>query len=248
MQPAIRNIVIGLASTLCLMGSAHAENFDGRWEGTYSCGAHRYKPLPPFSWQIPFEVRGSSISARRDYNIANQGGIAATAIFSGTRDRDGRVRIDVMARREDNAENFHQALLGNSTSQTGMALTGSMVGAKGVSVRDCQLTLRPAVPAPAQAPAVADAELGRLEAQKSAIKAEGQRVAQTAKQVADAKRAADAKAAEAARRQAEELKLAAEATLKRADETRRSAPPVQGSVNITMVQLNLLPKTERRED
>jgi hypothetical protein len=118
MQPAIRNIVIGLASILCVTGSGHAQSFDGRWEGTYSCGAHRYKPLPPFSWQIPFDVRGGSISARRDYHIANQGGVAATAIFSGTRDRDGHVRIDVMARKEDNTENFHLALLGNLTSQT----------------------------------------------------------------------------------------------------------------------------------
>src|SRR5262249_49121597 len=109
-----------------------------------------------------------------------------------------------------------------------------------------------------QVPVVAaDADSGRLETQKAQIKAESQRVAAIAKQVADAKRAADtkaekatndAKAAEAARREAEELKLVAEATLKQADEIRRSAPPIQESVNITMVQLNLLPQTERRED
>jgi|GEM_PF-5627114 len=239
MQPAIRNIVIGLASILALTRSGHAQTLDGRWEGYYSCGAHALRPeWGAFVWQhVNFNVASGQISARRDHINRLKGfDDPMTALFNGRVDENGSVRIDVLSRRQtDASEEFHQTLVGRSVSPSLVELTGVMLTSKGAEVRNCQLTLRLAAPAQVAAPRVApappqvpvvgredtaDAERGRLEAQTAAIKAESQRVAQAARQAADAKRAAqataqkaldDAKAAEVARRQAEEARGVAQA-------------------------------------
>src|SRR6266849_8986352 len=100
MQPAIRNISIGLASILCLTGSAHAQSFDGRWDGYYSCGAHALRPeRGAFVWQhVNFNVASNQISARRDHINRLKGfDDPMTALFNGRVDANSSVRIDVLS-------------------------------------------------------------------------------------------------------------------------------------------------------
>jgi hypothetical protein len=166
MQPAIRNIAIGLASIFWLTGSAHAQGFDGQWQGTYSCGPHRFVPqFGAFIWSIAFEIKNGRVSG--SHNYTNK--LPATAIFNGTINRGGVLKIDVITDRNNPNEMWHQQLSGSSISPTVINSIGPMLRADGTFLRDCQLTLRLAVPLQPAVVAHQDAteeERQRLDAQR----------------------------------------------------------------------------------
>src|SRR6266404_6566339 len=126
MQPAIRNIAIGLASILCLTGSAHAQSFDGQWQGTYSCGPHRFLPFGAFTWSIAFEIKNGRVSGSHNYT-GGTNKLPATAIFNGTINQGGILKIDVIADRNNPTEMWHQQLSGSSISPTVINLIGAML-------------------------------------------------------------------------------------------------------------------------
>src|ERR1043166_3871176 len=114
MQPKIPAVLIGLASALCFIATGYAQNFNGRWEGYYSCGAHALcREAGQFSWKhLDFVVADHAISTKHDFfnNLRNE---PASAYFSGRIDNFGYIRINVIARNhQSGSENFHQTLVG----------------------------------------------------------------------------------------------------------------------------------------
>jgi hypothetical protein len=162
MPKGLRNTVIVILSTIPLIGhasAASAQALDGRWEGTYRCGAHAAKPLPAFSWPVTAEIKNGSISARYNYTTRLPT-MSATVFFSGTIDQRGAARITAVARKADQTEDFHQILVGAAVSPTGLNLAGPMLGYGNTPLRNCELTLslvepvQPPVARAARAPAV----------------------------------------------------------------------------------------------
>jgi hypothetical protein len=147
MQRAIRNIAI--LSMISLVGHglpARAQGFDGQWQGTYSCGPHRLLPMGAFTWSIAFEIKNGRVSRSHNY-IGGTNKNPATAIFNGTINDRGVSKIDVITDRNNPTEMWHQQLLGSSISPTVINLIGAMLRSDSTLLRDCQLTLRLALPA-----------------------------------------------------------------------------------------------------
>src|ERR1051326_2078030 len=101
MLPKIPAVLIGLASALCFIAPGYAQNFNGRWEGYYSCGAHALRrELGPVSWKhLDFVVADHAISTRHDF-FATIHKEPASAYFSGRIDNFGNIRINVIARNQ----------------------------------------------------------------------------------------------------------------------------------------------------
>ena len=224
MHGTIHSTLIALASVSSLTASSYAEGLDGRWQGYYTCGAHALKPEQgAFAWlHVGFNVNNGMVSGRHDF--INRQGIPTNVVFKGRIEQTGSVRIEVVSRFENGGENFHQTLAGQAVSPGAIELTGPALNPRGISVRNCRLTLTlvaasQVTPAPlGQTPTHQDTgnqERQRLEAQRQTIETERQKVAELARRAAaekseataQAQRAAeDRKAAEDARRQTEELK------------------------------------------
>jgi len=141
MHGTIRNILIALASVSSLTASSYAESLDGRWQGYYTCGAHALKPEQgAFAWpHVGFNVNNGMVSGRHDF--INRQGIPTNVVFNGRIEQTGSVRIEVLSRFGNGGENFHQTLAGQAVSPGAIELTGPALNPRGISVRNCRLTL-----------------------------------------------------------------------------------------------------------
>ena len=74
---------------------ANAEGFDGRWAGTYTCGANAFHPdFGPFTWSFPVAIQNGAISGAKRY-LAGGDHKPATAVFDGSIDQGGAAKINV---------------------------------------------------------------------------------------------------------------------------------------------------------
>lgn len=217
-------------ATIIIGQSAHGQGFDGRWQGTYSCGAHVSLPLGPFTWSLQVDVQNGAITSRHDYRISTRGNIPATANFNGNIDPSGNAHIGVIAADANSVDNYHQTLVGKVVSPTRIQLSGPMLGRDGKPVRNCSLALNLiAPPQPVVSAQDTDQERQRLEAQRQAATAreqkaiERQKAAEAARAQAEEEQRKALEAQQAATGQANQDKQAALEAQKKADAERQVA-------------------------
>jgi class 3 adenylate cyclase len=154
--------------------AANAEGFDGKWAGTYTCGAHAFHPdWGPFTWSFPVAIQNGAISGAKRY-LAGGDKKPATAAFDGSIDQGGTTKINVhLVDVVSTTENWHQELVGSANSRDQITLLGTMITPRGLA-RNCRLTLNLVAPSPSQAVQVAPApsvaeQAQRTKAQREAI-------------------------------------------------------------------------------
>lgn len=128
MRRVLKSVLFRFALVGLLVSAASplkAETFDGRWQGTYSCGPHRLRPMGAFTWPIAFDIKNGLISGRHAYT----GGInnkPAAALFYGAMNSNGSTEIDATTDRRNPTETWCQKLIGRAISSTVINLTGPL--------------------------------------------------------------------------------------------------------------------------
>jgi class 3 adenylate cyclase len=147
--------------------------FDGKWAGTYTCGAHAFHPnFGPFTWSFPVAIQNGAISGAKRY-LSGGDEKPATAAFDGSIDQGGTAKINVhLVDVVSTTENWHQELAGSANSRDQITLLGTMITPRGLA-RNCRLNLNLVAPAPSQvvqvapSPSVAE-QAQRVKAQREA--------------------------------------------------------------------------------
>jgi len=147
---------------------ANAEGFDGKWAGTYTCGAHAFRPnLGPFTWSFPVAIQNGAISGAKRYLSEGGDEKPATAVFDGSIDQGGTAKINVhLVDVVSTTENWHQELVGSANSRDQITLLGTMITPRGLA-RNCRLTLNLVAPAPSQVVQVAPSPSVAEQAQRA---------------------------------------------------------------------------------
>jgi len=158
-------------------GGANAEGFDGRWAGTYTCGANAFHPnFGPFTWSLPVAIRNGAISGAKRY-LAGADNKPATATFDGSIDQGGAAKIIVhLIDLVSTTENWHQELVGSATSRDQITLLGTMITPRGLA-RNCRLSLNLIAPAPSQVVQVAPSSSVAEQAQRATSQREARQAA-----------------------------------------------------------------------
>jgi class 3 adenylate cyclase len=159
-------VVLTLGLTLGYEG-ANAEGFDGKWAGTYTCGAHAFHPnLGPFTWSFPVAIQNGAISGAKRY-LSGGDEKPATAAFDGGIDQGGTAKINVhLVDVVSTTENWHQELVGSANARDQITLLGTMITPRGLA-RNCRITLNLVAPAPSQVVQVAPSPSVAEQAQRA---------------------------------------------------------------------------------
>lgn len=116
-------------------------DFDGRWQGTYSCSKLTSGRLGPFTWSLQVDIGNGVVSSRYNYQIPDRGNVPATASFYGRVDPGGNARVDIMTIDAKGVPNFHSSLVGKTIGADQIELSGPMLTGDQRPVRECSLTL-----------------------------------------------------------------------------------------------------------
>jgi hypothetical protein len=129
--------------------AAHAQSFDGQWDGFYSCGAGGGTEAgkPAFMWKnIRFTVRGSEVSAR--YDFTGRSGYPVSAYFAGSLSGGGSASIRAWEVSAGPNNGWRSDFYGRLDPSGMIVLPKTFTNKWGVALRACQLTLRRAAPPP----------------------------------------------------------------------------------------------------
>lgn len=137
MTPAVAVVAVALGAP-----SALAQNYDGVWQGTLACGPSSVTGAPAFAERLPITISNNAISRTR--TLAGNAG-EVTQRWRGTLEGQ-TLNVTVDANRGN--ERWQMRFAGPAASDTRFVLPGGLFLAGDRQVRQCELTLAAAQPAP----------------------------------------------------------------------------------------------------